>query len=345
MLSLGNRVCDEHLINGRCIDTGNGVTAKHSVSEKSIHLGSTLPLQQLSSARDGVSCVDDVVDQDTDAVRDVTHKHHAGIAVLGESDRTSLLEVLYEFWTGGESRDYLNYLVNQGKIRLEAIGDQGCSLRASGIGGDNDRVLVARDLRLDVVLDQSLSIEVVDGNIKEALVLGIVKIHGDNVVGAGTSQQVGNQSAGLGNPVLVTRLGPESRDVRLVFVVVGGVTPQGGDGVLLLVTTVRSGARDGIRSTGGCEIAIGAIDPVDAIGSTLVGDGSLGQLFSEVVNPIGQADRPGSARTGCRRDALEGVVISGSSSGLRQRSAGLVVGPVGLSGVGEERDNGSDSLC
>lgn len=114
--------------------------------------------------------------------------------------------------------------MNQGKIRLEAVSDQGSSLRTSGIGGDYDGVLVARDLRLDVVLDQGLSVEIVDGNIKEALVLGIVKIHSDDVVCAGASQQVGNQSAGLGNPVLVTRLGLEGRDVGLVFVVMGSVT-------------------------------------------------------------------------------------------------------------------------
>lgn len=97
MLILGDRVGDQNLVNGRSIDTGNGVTAKHSVSEKSVHLGSALLLQKLSSARDGVSSVNDVVDQDADAVCDITHKHHAGIAVLGESDRTALLEVLYEF--------------------------------------------------------------------------------------------------------------------------------------------------------------------------------------------------------------------------------------------------------
>lgn len=114
--------------------------------------------------------------------------------------------------------------MNQCKIRLEAVGDQGSSLRTSGIGGHDDGVLVARNLRLDIVLDQGLSVEVVDGNVKEALVLGVVKIHRDDVVCAGASEQVGNQSAGLGNPVLVTGLGLEGRDVGLVFVVVGSET-------------------------------------------------------------------------------------------------------------------------
>lgn len=111
------------------------------------------------------------------------------------------------------------------------------------------------------------------------------------------------------------------------------------------MTTVGSGAGDGIRSAGRRKVAIGAIDTVDAVGSALPGDGGLGQLLSEVVNAIGQAGRPRGARTRRGRHTLEGVVVSGTPSGLRQRSAGLVVGPVGLSGVGEEWDNCSDSLC
>lgn len=56
---------------------------------------------------------------------------------------------------------------------------------------------------LYIFLQQGSAIEIVDRNVEEALVLGIVQVHGDDMVGAGTGEKVCDQSAGLGDPLLV----------------------------------------------------------------------------------------------------------------------------------------------
>ena len=118
--------------------------------------------------------------------------------------------------------------MNKCKIHIQAIGDQGGTFSASGVGGDNDSFPVTRNVRLDVILDQSLAVKVIDGDIKETLVLGIMQVHRNDVVGTSAGNEVGDQGTSLGNPMLVTRLGLESIDVVWILIVVGGVTPQRG---------------------------------------------------------------------------------------------------------------------
>lgn len=106
-------------------------------------------------------------------------------------------------------------------------------------------------------------------------------------------------------------------------------------------------AGDGIRTAGGCEVvmavAISVAVGCNAIGG-FIGEGGLCELLGEVVNAIGQAGGPGNTGTGCSWDALERVVFFRRARRLSKRSAGLVVRPVGLPGVGEEGHDGGDAL-
>lgn len=90
---LGNRVCYNHLVNGRGIDSRDGISTEDAVGDEGIDLGGALALEQLRGARNGVACVDNIVDQNANAVCDITDEHHAGIALLVKFYRPTFLSV------------------------------------------------------------------------------------------------------------------------------------------------------------------------------------------------------------------------------------------------------------
>jgi hypothetical protein len=61
------------------------------VCDESVHFCSTLALEKFRSTGDSVGGVNQVVHEDADAIRDIADKHHAGVAVLIELDRTAFL--------------------------------------------------------------------------------------------------------------------------------------------------------------------------------------------------------------------------------------------------------------
>jgi len=71
-------------------------------------------------------------------------------------------------------------------------------------------LLVVGNLVLNVPFEKMTAIEIVDGDIEEALILRVVQVHGNDMVRASTSEQVCNQSTGLSDPLLVTTLWLES---------------------------------------------------------------------------------------------------------------------------------------
>ena len=63
---------------------------------------------------------------------------------------------------------------------------------------------------LYVLLEEWSSIEVVDRNIEEALILGVVQVHGNHMVGTGTCQKICYECACLRDPLSVSRTRLES---------------------------------------------------------------------------------------------------------------------------------------
>jgi len=214
VIPLRNRVGDDHLVDGRSVNTRDGVTAKNTMGQEGVDVSSALLLEQLGSSGNGVAGVDEIVDEDADLVLDIAHQHHASVALLGVLGRASLL-------------------VNQGKSHVQLISDGSSTLGTAGVGANNNSILVVGDILLNVPLDERLGVQVVNGDIEEALVLRIMKIHRDHMVRSSASQQVCNECASLGNPLLVARLGLEAVDKILVLVVVGGVAELRRDRILV----------------------------------------------------------------------------------------------------------------
>jgi hypothetical protein len=78
--------------------------------------------------------------------------------------------------------------VDQRKGHAEGVGDGGRALGAACVWADDDGLLVVGDVELDVLAQEVAAIQVVDGDVEEALVLGVwqalaclphVRIHGD----------------------------------------------------------------------------------------------------------------------------------------------------------------------
>lgn len=107
------------------------------------------------------------------------------------------------------------YLVDQGKFSPEGICNSGCSLGSAGIGAHDDALFEIWDVLLDVLFEQWAPVEVVDGDIEEALVLGIMQIHGDDMICTGTGQEICDQSSSLCYPFFVPGTGFEATFVAI----------------------------------------------------------------------------------------------------------------------------------
>lgn len=95
--------------------------------------------------------------------------------------------------------------MDQCKLHAHRVCNGRRTLSATRVRADNDSLPVARDVALDVALQKRPAVEVVDRDIKVPLVLRVMQIHGDDVIGAGAGEQVGDQGPCLCNPLLVSR--------------------------------------------------------------------------------------------------------------------------------------------
>lgn len=113
--------------------------------------------------------------------------------------------------------------MNQGEVHVQAVGNRCGTLCTACIWTDDNCVFEVGDVLLNVSLKERLAVEVVDGDVEEALVLRVVKVHGDDVVRSSAGKQVCDEGTRLGNPLLVSRLWLEECgivDDRVVLVVV-----------------------------------------------------------------------------------------------------------------------------
>lgn len=158
------------------------------------------------------------------------------------------------------------------------------------------------------------------------------------MVGTRASQEVGNQSAGLSNPLLIAGSWLEAVDVVLVLVVVGGVPERGvGAGIVAGVGAIAVHIAIGHAILGRGRGAFGLGD--SAVGSRLLfvdavlNLGQLGvrELLTKTVNAVDglvvefrRSSR--RARAGSRGDTIKSVV----AGQLGKRGAGLLVRHIGL---------------
>lgn len=198
---------------------------------------------------------------------------------------------------GGERTD----LVNECELHAQLVSYCGCALGTARIRADNDSLLVVGDVALNVALQKRASVEVVDGDIKVALVLGVVQVHGDDVIRAGAGKQVGHQRTCLRDPLLVSGTRLEGIDLR-------GIRSRAGR---ILGDSVRGNRLEGF----------GGVTPRESVpraplyGTAIVFfDLGLGEALLEVVDAVHQSESFRFARTWGWGSAFKSVAIVGSVS-------------------------------
>lgn len=63
--------------------------------------------------------------------------------------------------------------MDKGKGHSQCVGNGGGAFGAAGIRADDDGLLVVGDVELDVLAKEVAAVEVVHGDVEEALVLGV----------------------------------------------------------------------------------------------------------------------------------------------------------------------------
>jgi hypothetical protein len=245
----------------------------------------------------------------------------------------------------GTSAITFPYLVNERKGHTKNIGNGSCTFGTTSIRTDDDGILILRNVELDVLAQEVLAVQVVDGDVKETLILRVVEVHCDDVIGASAGKKVGDKSTSLCDPLLVTSLGLKVRRSLVESshrpVTVGTSIGQGRcEGVVVKVL----GLLRGDRLHGG---AARHLDGTAAARAVTVGvDLHVHQLLVQVVGTTLHSSAFCLARHGGCGSAVEGVVAIAVHLGrsLGERSASLVVRNVALSRVGEKRKDGGDAL-
>lgn len=82
--------------------------------------------------------------------------------------------------------------MRQRKVDTERVGEGGHAFCAAGVFGDDDAVFPVYDMFADPSCEGGFGEEVVAGDGEEALYLGRVEVHCDDVVDAGHRQQICN---------------------------------------------------------------------------------------------------------------------------------------------------------
>jgi hypothetical protein len=234
--------------------------------------------------------------------------------------------------------DFVNswvYLVDERKVCAEGICNVGCALCATGVGADDHAIvgstMFGDDVLLNVLFQHVPTVEVVDRNVEEALVLRVVQVHCDDVVCASTSEEVGNESTGLSNPHLVSLLNSHLR--RGGWLNRRRVACHCSSARCLIVRLVRLNTLQGVLARG-----TGALLQRKAV-----------ELPRQRVGTIAVADTLALRAAGirARRPRVECVVclsvdLGGHSSEWR---TDLVVRQVALARVREQRQDCGDSSC
>jgi hypothetical protein len=344
-----------HLVQGARIDPVNSVSTENAMCDQGVDFGSALLLQQLRSARDGIGGVRQIIDQDSSAILDVTDQHHSCVLAVGDLSRAPLLLKLEDSL---RAFDCITNLVNQRKGHPQRVRNRSSPLSSSSIRTYNDSLLVVGDVVLNILPEHMAAVQIVDGYVKETLVLGVMQVHGDDMVCACAGEEVCNERTGLGDPLLVPGLALELGHFHGGFLFRDAVGQTIGHAV---GQTVREGRVSRLDRLGRI-VRLARVDCVASAEMVAVGVAGLGRaavgavallvhleaskLVLETVDSIRQTDALSLPRVRRLRQAIE--CIRALSGGLswhpRKRCAALVVGNIALPRVREEGEHGGDTL-
>jgi hypothetical protein len=154
VLSLVDSVRDDYFVERAGVDALDRVSAQDAVRDERIHLGCALFLQQLRRAGNRIGGICKIIDQNRGPIFHVSNQHHGRVLPVVDLCGSALL-------------------VDERKGHTKGIGDGGGALGSTSVGTDDDSLLVVGDVVLDVFAKEVAAVEVVDGDVEEALVLGI----------------------------------------------------------------------------------------------------------------------------------------------------------------------------
>jgi hypothetical protein len=142
------------LVECASVDALDGVSAQDTVGNECKHLGRAFLLEQFRSAGDCVGSIRQIIDEDGSAVRDISDQHHGRILPVVNLGRSSLF-------------------VDERERHAERVGNGGRTLRTARVGTDDDGLLVVGDIVLDVFTEEVTAVQIVNGYVEKALILGI----------------------------------------------------------------------------------------------------------------------------------------------------------------------------
>lgn len=154
VILLGHRVGHNDLVQCTSVDALDSISTQDTVCNERNHLRSTLLLQELCRAGNGIGRIRQVIDKDSCALSNVSNQHHGRILSVVDLCGAALL-------------------VDEGKRHAESVGNGGRALRTSSVGGNYHGLLVVWNVELDVFAEEMAAIKVIYGDVEEALVLGV----------------------------------------------------------------------------------------------------------------------------------------------------------------------------
>jgi len=192
---MGNSVGDDELGQLGLVELFDSIARQNAVGDDGDGAAGSVLDDDLGGLAEGTASIGHIVDDNGDLAADITDQDHTGDLV-------------------GTSA----FFVDEGEAEVEAVGDGGSSLCATSVGR-HDNAVLDFEVVADPAESAGFSVEVVDGDIEEALDLRSVEIHSDDMVAAGGLKHVSHQTSSDGG----------ARFVLLVLAGVGKVWENGGD--------------------------------------------------------------------------------------------------------------------
>ena len=169
VLRIRNGVEQEQLVDDAVVDAIDGRAGKHAVGRAGEHFLRAADLDDgLGSAAQAAGRVDHVIEQQAGLALDVADDVH-DLGAVG----------------------LLAALVHDGQAQTHLHGERARTRNAADIRRDDDQILAAVAEAAQIVAgEQRRAVEVVDRDVKEALDLRCVQVHGQHTVSTGDGQQV-----------------------------------------------------------------------------------------------------------------------------------------------------------
>lgn len=214
LVAEGDRVGDDDLAQAALVEDIDGVAAEDAVGDDGDDLAGAVIFHRLGGLGQRPAGVGHVVDEDGDLVHDVSDEHHApddvGSGALLVDESETPVQAVGD--GGGTVKETALALQPSQCFRIiEQVGH--LPFGATSIGADDDDILGAPVLT-NPAQHTRLGVEIIYGDVEEALDLRSMQVHGDNMVAAGSLQHVRDELGGYGRATLVLLVLPRIREIR-----------------------------------------------------------------------------------------------------------------------------------